>query len=225
MVPGNLQSNANPYQENAMNRLMHYLLLIVLLAGCKSTNPSASQVYTGLPEDLICQDQDLPGSYALVEALSGTRPNQKLIDDSTDSAGITSYIQATGRLDGWENRYILAEPSTELPGFILCEAVMFKSSAGAKQALHWPDTQSQPYETDRKIGDDQVVTWVEFNNPDNAVWRDYQVQFIYHNLLGVVHIDAPANIATADFALDIAEKMLSRFENPTQGGTATPTSP
>jgi hypothetical protein len=219
------QSNINYNWENTMKRPRLYLLLAAALVGCTFTNPFASQTYTGPTENIVCQDADLPGSYALVQALSGARPNQKLITDSTDAAGITQYIDTTGRLDGWENRYILAEPSTQLPGFILCEAVTFKTSDGAKQALHWPDTQSQPYETDRKIGDDLVVTWVEFNNPDNAVWRDYQVQFTYHNLLGVVHTDAPADIATADYALDIAEKMLGYFMNPPQGGTATPASP
>ena len=208
-----------------MTRLMKYLLLIFFIAGCTSTSPGTGQTDSGSPKDLVCQDKDLPGSYALAGDLSGSRTNQGLIKDSSDTVGIQKYIEATGRLDGWENRFTISEPSTVLPGFILCEVVTFKTSAGASQALHWPDAQSTPVTTDRKIGDDQVVTWVEFNNPDNTVWRDYRVEFTYNNMLGVVHTYAPANIVTANYALDIAEKMLSRFKNSPQGGSTTPTSP
>lgn len=210
-----------------MTKLTHYLLLTVILAGCTLANPFAKQVYTGSPENLICQEEDLPGSYVLLEELSGARPNQGLSVDSSDPDATTKYIQDTGRLDGWENRFVMAEPSTELPGFILCQVIMFESSEGAGQALHWPYPQErQPYETDRQIGDDLVVTWVEFTSPNNDLWHDYRVEFTYHNLLGVVNTYAPANIATADYALEIAEKMLSRFENPPQVPTgATPTSP
>lgn len=210
-----------------MTKLVHYLLLCVILAGCTLANPFAKQVYTGSTENLICREEDLPGSYVPIEELSGARSNQGLITDSTDPDGTTQYIQTTGRLDGWESRFMMAEPSTELPGFILCQVVTFESSTGAKQALHWPYAQErQVYETDRQIGDDQTVTWVEFTSPSNDLWHDYRVEFIYHNLLGVVNTYAPANIATADYALEIAEKMLSRFENPPQAPTgATPTSP
>jgi len=209
-----------------MTKLIHYLLLTVILAGCTLTNPF-NQGYTGSPENLTCLEEDLPGIYLLMEEISGARPNQGLNIDSSDPAATTQYIQATGRLDGWENRFMLAEATTELPGFILCQVVTFESSTGAKQALYWPYTQErQPYETDRQIGDDQTVTWVEFTNPSNDLWRDYRVEFIYHNLLGVVNTYAPANIATADYALEIAEKMLSRFENPPQVPTGiTPTYP
>jgi len=209
-----------------MTKLIHYLLLTVILAGCTLTNPF-DKFYTGSAENLICQQEDLPGIYVLMEEISGARPNQELNIDSSDPAATTQYIQATGRLDGWENRFMLAESSTELPGFILCDVVTFESSEGAKQALHWPYAQErQAYETDRQIGDDQTVTWTEFSNPDGDLWHDYRVEFTYHNLLGVVNTYAPANIATADYALDIAEKMLSRFENPPQSPAgATPTSP
>ena len=209
-----------------MTKLIHYLLLTFILAGCTLTNPF-DKFYTGSAENLICQQEDLPGIYVLMEEISGARPNQELNIDSTDPDGTTQYIQATGRLDGWEDRFMLAESSAELPGFILCQVVTFESSEGAKQALHWPYAQErQVYETDRQIGDDLAVTWVEFTSPNNELWRDYRVEFIYHNLLGVVNTYAPANIATADYALDIAEKMLSRFENPPQAPSgATPTSP
>jgi len=209
-----------------MIRLLPYLLLTAFLVGCTFTNPFASQTYTGPTENIVCQQTDLPGSYAVVTALSGARSNQKLITDSTDTAGINQYIATTGRLDGWENRYILVEPSTQLPGFILCEAVTFKTSDGAKQALNWPDTPDwQMVQTDRKIGDQLLVKWVEFKSPDNASWHDYRVEFIYHNILGVVHTYAPADIATADYALNIAEKMLGYFKNPPEGVFVTPTSP
>jgi len=206
-----------------MTKLMHYLLLTFILAGCTAAN----QVYTGSPETLICREEDLPGSYVLMEELSGTRPNQGLIADSTDPDGTTQYVEATGRLDGWENRFMLAKLAPELPGFILCQVVTFGSSEGAKQALHWSYAQErQAYETDRQIGDDRVVTWMEFTAPNDSLWHDYRVEFTWHNLLGVVNIYTPTNIATADYALEIAEKMLSRFKNPPQvPAGATPTSP
>ena len=209
-----------------MTKLINYLLLTVILAGCTLTNPFV-QVYTGSPENLICQQEDLPGFYLLMEELSGARPNQGLITESSDPDGTSEYIETTSRLDGWEKRFMLVEPTAVLPGFILCQVVTFESSTGAKQALYWPYAQErQAYETDRQIGDDQTVTWVEFTSPNKDLWRDYRVEFIYHNLLGVVNTYAPANIATADYALDIAEKMLSRFENPPQAPSgATPTSP
>lgn len=119
-----------------MTKLLHYVLLTFILAGCSLTGPSADQVYTGSPENLICREEDLPGIYVLMEELSGTRPNQGLIAESSDPAGSTQYIEATGRLDGWENRFMLAEPSTELPGFILCEVITFKSKEGAGQTLN-----------------------------------------------------------------------------------------
>ena len=210
-----------------MTKFMHYLLLSVILAGCTLTNPFAGQVYKGSPENLICREEDLPGIYVPVADLSGARTNQGLITDSTDPDATTKYIEDTGRLDGWENRFMMAEPSAVLPGFILCEVVMFESSEGAKQALNWPDEQGlQPYETDRQIGDELVVRWVEFTSPDQDSWHYYRVEFTYQNLLGVVDTYAPANIATADYALEIAEKMLSRFKNPPQvTAGATPTSP
>jgi len=209
-----------------MTKLLYYLLLTVILAGCTLTNPF-DKLYTGSAENLICREEDLPGNYVPIEELSGARPNQGLSIDSTDPDATTKYIEATGRLDGRESRFMMVEASSELPGFILCQVVTFESSEGAKQALHWPYTEErQVYETDRQIGDDLAVTWTEFSNPDGDLWHDYRVEFTYHNLLGVVNTYAPADIATADYALDIAEKMLSRFENPPQVPTgATPTSP
>jgi hypothetical protein len=202
-----------------MQKLINLFFLALIVTGCSASG----QLYTGLPEPLTCIEADLPGEYSLLEDMSGNRTNEGLISNSGDPAGISEYIEATGRTDGWEKRFMLGELTTDLPGFILCEAVTFESTEGAGTALHWADTLGyQAVETDRQIGDELLVSMLEFPAPDGSTWLDYRVEFTYHNILGAVHTYTPTEVASLDYALDLAEKMLVYFKDPRSAATQTP---
>ena len=196
-------------------------LFSLALSSCSQTS---EPLYNGSPEALICQEADLPGEYILLEDLSGARPNEDLSIDMDDPDASTRYIEATGRLEGWENRFMLTEPTQTLPGYVLCQVVTFASAEGASEALLWPSSeQREVIETERQLGEAMSVTQRPFEAPDGSPWMDYRVEFTYHNLLGAVSTYAPESIATPDDALDIAETLFQRFQDPsTASGTPLP---
>lgn len=201
--------------------LLFSALFSLALSSCSQTS---APMYNGSAEALICQEADLPGEYLLLEDLSGARPNEELTIDPENPQESEQYIEATGRLEGWENRFMLTEPTQTLPGYVLCQVVKFTSAEGANEALLWPSSeQREVIETERQLGEGLIVTQSLFEAPDGSLWMDYRVEFTYQNLLGAVSTYAPQSIATPDYALDIAEILFQRFQHPsTVSGTPSP---
>lgn len=190
------------------------LILFLLLMGCSSTEQSILNFSLGTPQEIICQEDDLPGFYALIDDLSGDRPNEQLTISIDDPSASISYIEETGRLEGWENRFMLLEPTQTLPGFVLCQTVLFSSPDGARAALDWQgDPLIQITEVDRQIGDEMILTQASFDAPDGSRWIDHRVEFSYRNLIGAISTYTPEGIANPDFALDIAEILYQRMQN------------
>lgn len=197
-------------------------LFSLALSSCSQTS---EPLYNGSPETLICQEADLPGDYILLEDLSGARPNEELAIDTENLAESEQYIEATGRLEGWENRFMLIEPTQTLPGFVLCQVVKFGSSEGANTAFNWPVNETREVlEVERQLGDAMTFTKISFKAPDDSTWIDYRVEFTYKNLLGAVSTYAPENIASQDYVLEIAETLMNNFTNPSKLDHQTPES-
>jgi hypothetical protein len=195
-----------------MRRLIIIILLTILLSSCSTASDPDQGLYEGAPQNLLLQSKDLPGAYVLMEELSGERPNEGLKMDSEDPQALEQYLDRTGRITGWENHFMLIEPTQTLPGFILNQAVVYESAVGAQNALNWPSVQiRETVETDRVIGDAMTLTMMPFKAPDDSDWIDYRVEFTYKNLLGVIITYAPEAIATPDYALDLAEVLLQNF--------------
>ena len=195
-----------------MKKLLIILFFLTLSLGSCSPSPGGERLYKGNLELLGCQPEDLPGSYILMENLSGLRPNDELIINVEQPAATNQYITTTGRISGWAHRYILIEPTRTLPGFFLCQVVMFETIEGANRALHWPSEEVRITEqTDRSIGDELILTGSAFAAPDGSPWMDYRVEFSYQNLLASVSTYAPNDIANPDYALDQAEVIYQRM--------------
>jgi len=198
-----------------MKRLILLIILTILLGSCSEANNLNQELYKGAPEELMLKPEDLPGEYSLMEDISGDRPNESLTMNSEDPKALDQYLQQTGRIAGWENRYMLMEPTQTLPGFILNQVVVYESIKGTLTALDWPLVQvRETVETNRKIGDAMTLTMMPFNAPDNSAWIDYRVEFTYKNLLGAVSTYAPEGVASPDYALDLAERLLQGFQIP-----------
>jgi len=197
-----------------MKRLIIFVLLTILLSSCsKASNPDQA-LYEGPPKDLLLQSEDLPGAYLLMEELSGQKPNESLKMNSEEPQALEQYLERTGRIAGWENHFMLIEPTQTLPGFILNQAVVYESAVGAQNALNWPSVQvRETVENDRIIGDAMTLTMIPFNAPDNSAWIDYRVEFTYKNLLGAISTFSPEMVAKPDYALDLAELLFQQFEN------------
>jgi hypothetical protein len=197
-----------------MRRLILFVLLTLLFTSCNSANQSVQGLYEGDPQDLLLNPEDLPGAYTLMEDLSGNRPNENLMMNSDDPEARDQYLERTKRIAGWENRFMLMEPTQTLPGFILNQVIVYESIDGAQTALTWPMVQTrETVETERVIGDSMILTMMLFNAPDNSVWIDYRVEFVYKNLLGAVSTYAPEAFADLDYTLDLAELLLQRFQD------------
>jgi len=195
-----------------MRKFVLIVLLSLALTSCQAIDQSEPEVFSGSPEELICQDADMPGSYLLIDDLSGARPNEDLTIDIDNPDASVRYIEATGRLEGWENRFMLIEPTQNLPGFVLCQVVVFTSPEGAQAALDWQDdAEYQVLESDRQIGDEMVLTQASFDAPDGSPWIDHRIEFTYLNLLGAISTYAPEDLANPDYALDLAEVLYERM--------------
>lgn len=193
-----------------MKNLIKILILTLLLISCTASGSSGP--YTGSPEVVICFEDDLPGEYMLLEDISGARPNNELVIDIDKPEATDQYIELTGRVSGWEHRFMLVEFSQTLPGFILCQVVVFESNEGANQALKWPHVETRDIiDIDRQIGDEMVLTKITFEAPDGSPWIDHRVEFTYQNLLGATSTYAPKDLANPEFALDLAEVLYQRM--------------
>jgi len=187
---------------------------MIFLAGCNKPTNSAQQLFTGDPANLMLQEEDMPGLYVLMEDESGIRPNENLTMDSDDPEAQEQYLQRTGRLKGWENRFILIEPTDILPGFIFNQVVVYETPEGAQVALNWPVAQvRETLETERKIGDAMTLTMMPFEAPDDSAWIDYRIEFTHNNILSIIVTYAPEVIATPDYALDLAEKLSIKIQD------------
>jgi len=194
-----------------MKNLFILLIFTLLLTSCTASGGS-NGLYFGSPDVLMCLEEDLPGEYLLLDDLSGARPNNELVIDIDQPEATDQYIELTGRLSGWEHRFMLIEMTETLPGFILCQVVVFESTEGAQNALQWPHAEARRViETDRQIGDEIILTEMAFDAPDGNPWIDYRVEFTHQNLLGATSTYAPANIASPEFALDLAEVIYQRM--------------
>mgnify|MGYP001134844476 CR=1 FL=1 len=201
------------------------IICVFLLASCSSPEEPTVELFSGSPEELVCQEEDLPGTYLLIEDLSGERPNEELSLNNENPEDSEKYIQATERLSGWENRFMLLETTDTLPGFVLCQVVKFGSSEGASTALNWPVNENREVlEAEGQLGDAMTFTKISFKAPDESTWIDYRVEFTYKNMLGAVSTYAPENIATQEFALEIAETLMNKFSNPSKLDHQTPES-
>ena len=188
------------------------LIFMLTLTACNSAYPTDMTFKKGVPQSLNCQAADMPGMYLMVEDLSGARPNKSLTINVNDPKESGRYIKSTGRVEGWENRFMLTEPTETLPGFVLCQVVLFKSPQGAQEALFWNNPNGmEVIQTDRQIGDEMLFTQAAFNAPDGSPWTDIRIEFTFHNLLGAVSTYVPENVADADYALDLAELMHQRM--------------
>ena len=196
-----------------MRRLIILILLVLLLVSCSETNTPDQKLFEGSPQELLLTPEELPGTYSLLQDLSGERPNESLTMDSEDPEARDQYLEQTGRIAGWEDRYMVMEFTQDLPGFILNQVVVYESIEGAQAALIWPSVQTrEPMETDRTIGDAMTLTMMPFNAPDDSAWIDYRVEFTYKNLLGAVSTYAPEEVATPDYVLQLAENLLENFQ-------------
>lgn len=198
-----------------MKQTLLILCLSLILVGCSSAVPT--HVFpSDAPQLFICQEDDLPGSYILIEDLSGAKPNENLIINSEYPEESERYIQATERLEGWEHRFVLGEMNLALPGFFLCQVVVYESNDGANQALEWPHVETREIiESDRSIGDEMTLTVLRFDAPDGSPWIDHRVEFVYHNILGAVSTYAPLDVANQEFSLDLAEILFLRMSDET----------
>ena len=188
-------------------------LIILLITGCNAFGTAEGVYKKGSPQTLICKEDEMPGKYLLMEEFSGARPNKNLTMDINDPEESTRYINATGRLEGWEHRFMLIEPTQSLPGFVLCQVVLFKSSQGASEALWWNITDTQEtLDVEQEIGDEIILTETSFKTPDGSPWIEYRVEFTFHNLLGAVSTYMPEEIAEPDYALNLAENLYHRFQ-------------
>jgi hypothetical protein len=184
------------------------LLMILMLTSCSSPD-----MYNGSPQDLMLEAEDMPGDYIIIEDLSGQKPNSDLIMDSDEPEARDQYLEATGRIDGWEHRFVLVETTQELPGFILNQVVTYETIEGARIALAWPATENREVvDMDRKIGDMMIFSQTTFTAPDESIWMDYRVEFVHNNILGAISTYAPEDIATPVFALDLADRLLENFQ-------------
>ena len=177
------------------------------------TSCSSPNLYEGSPEDLALLVEDMPGEYMIIKDLSGEKPNDSLTLNSEDPEAREQYLDATNRIDGWENRFVLIEMTQELPGFILNQVVTYETIEGARIALEWPTTENREFiDSDRKIGDMMILSQTPFTAPDESTWMDYRVEFVHKNVLGAISTYAPEDIATPDYALDLAERLLENFQ-------------
>jgi len=196
-----------------MRRLIILILLVLLLVSCSETNTPDQKLFEGSPQELLLTPEELPGTYSLLQDLSGERPNESLTMDSEDPEARDQYLEQTGRIAGWEDRYMVMEFTQDLPGFILNQVVVYESIEGAQTALNWPSVQTrEPMEIDRTIGDATTLTMMPFNAPDDSAWIDYRVEFTFRNLLGAVSTYAPEEVATPDYVLQLAENLLENFQ-------------
>ena len=194
-----------------VNRILLLFFLTFSLYSCNPTNFD-EVLFEGSPEALICQAEELPGQYFLIEDLSGPRPNEDLIININEPSATNQYLNLTGRISGWEHRYMLGEPTRTLPGFFLCQVVVFESINGANKALHWPTDEGRTIiQNDRNIGDDIILSADLFDAPDGTPWMDYRVEFTLRNLLITISTYSPENIANPDYALDLAEVLHQRL--------------
>jgi hypothetical protein len=194
-----------------VNRILLLLFLAFSLYSCNPTNFD-EVLFEGSPEAFICQAQELPGIYFLIDDLSGPRPNEDLVININEPAATEQYLNLTGRISGWEYRYMLGEPTKSLPGFFLCQVVTFESIDGANQALHWPTDEGRTIiQNSRNIGDDTILTADLFDAPDGSPWMDYRVEFTFRNLLITISTYSPEDIADPDYALDLAETIQQRL--------------
>jgi hypothetical protein len=196
-----------------MRRSIILILLIVLLSGCSRANNPDQELYEGTPQELLLHPEDLPGAYILMEDLSGDKPNEGLMMNTEDFEARDQYLERTGRITGWENHFMLMEPTKTLPGFILNQVVVYESIEGAQTALNWPEVEvRETIETDHQIGDVMTLTMLSFNAPDDSAWIDYRVEFTYKNLLGSVSTYAPEEVSTPDYVLVLADNLLENFQ-------------
>lgn len=196
-----------------MKRLILILSITFLLCSCSNAKQRDPQLYEGAPQELLLQPDALPGSYLLMENLSGERPNEELTMEIDTPEALDQYLERTGRITGWENRFMLIETTHSLPGFIMNQVVIYKSPDGAQAALNWPVAQSrQNIESERHIGDAMTFTMMPFDAPDDSSWIDYRIEFTYENILGAISTYAPEDVATPDYALDLAEILYQHFQ-------------
>jgi len=197
-----------------MTKVIIFLCVTIMMCGCSTVDQSSQEIYDGPPQDLLLDLTDLPGDYLLMEELSGERPNQDLTMESDNPDALNAYLERTGRISGWENRYLLIQPTKTLPGFIINKIVVFKSIEGAQAALNWPTAETrQLVEIEPQIGDKILVTMVPFNSPNGSTWIDYRVEFTYQNLMVTITTYAPEAIATPQYALDLAIHLVDNFES------------
>jgi hypothetical protein len=185
-----------------------------MLSSCSNINPSSEEIFKGSPQELLLEISDLPGDYLLMEELSGEKPNQDLTMETDNPDALNAYLERTGRISGWENRYLLIEPTRTLPGFIINQIVVFNSIEGAQTALNWPTAETrQLVEIEPQIGEKMLVTMMPFTTPNGSNWIDYRVEFTYQNLMVTITTYAPEAIATPEYALELAIHLVDNFES------------
>ena len=188
-------------------------LLLTIFMGLIMSSCASPTLYTNSPQDLVLQAEDMPGEYVVMDALSGKRPNEELSMESDKPEALIQYLEGTGRIIGWENHFMLMESTQILPGFIINQVVVYETPEGAQAAIDWPSVQSrQLIQTERNIGDIMIFTMMPFEAPGNLPWIDYKVEFAYKNLTGSISTFAPEEIASPDYALDLAELLFQRFQ-------------
>jgi len=192
---------------------MKKIFFCLIFLGLFMASCSSPTLYQGSPEDLALLVEDMPGEYMIIKDLSGEKSNDSLTLNSDDPEARDQYLDATRRIDGWENRFVLIEMTQELPGFILNQVVTYETIEGARIALEWPTTENREIvDIDRKIGDMMIVSQTPFSAPDESTWMDYRVEFVHNNVLGAISTYAPEEIATPDYALDLAEQLFRNFQ-------------
>lgn len=202
--------------------LMLFALLILptLLAAC---TPS-SKVYTGSPQELLCQVEDLPGQpgdFVLREYGISQQSNDTLKSLALDIPGTNNYLFETGRIDGWLSDFLSSERgNASRPDEVFCQVVLFKTADGASTALHWDlsneNVKFTPLNVDQKVGQDIRVDTGAYTDQNGKTWDIYHVQFQHQNLLGNIQAYFAAGSdqqKAIDFTLSVAKNLLKRFES------------
>jgi hypothetical protein len=166
--------------------LLGSILLIASVSACGQKQPKDA-ILTDPPQTFLCQEADLPagGGYLLPsESMMYENTNENLL--VSGSEGEQTYIEATGRLDGWAAQFKRQTNETSLPEQIYCSSVQYATMEGASLSVREYSSATRGLEgweitSDvATIGDESVVLRYRSSDPaEQRIWL--VIEFSYYN--------------------------------------------